>query len=85
MSDDKPAFEIELLNVSPDERVNEIMHRVIPAFADADLRQALAVVVHLFAMTLSRCPRDMREQIVAGSAETILKISDAMASIPDPS
>jgi hypothetical protein len=81
MTDDKP--EIEFLDLSPDARVNEIMQRVVPAFADADFRQALAAVVHMFAMAISRCPREVRQQIVESTADTILKIADAMASIPE--
>jgi hypothetical protein len=73
----------KLLQITPtDKVVNKIMERTIPAFADADLQQALSAVVHLFAMAICRCPPSERENIVRTSVDPILTIAATMAALP---
>ena len=42
MSDREPAFKIDLLDLSPDERVDEIMLQVVPALMCASRWSPLA-------------------------------------------
>jgi hypothetical protein len=75
-SDDRVLLSIPMPHADP--LVADIMERAIPLFAPADLQQALSVVVDLFAMAISRCPKSEREQIVRGSIKPILEIADVM-------
>jgi hypothetical protein len=84
MSDDEDVGELIAAIPIPrlDPLVNKIMYQIIPILKPTDLPQALSVLMHLFGMAISNCPREVREQIVRQLVDPILELADEFASIP---
>ena len=78
MSDEKRTLRL-LPGFDP--TVSRIVKHCVPAFEAATFDQAMSAVVYLFALGISRCPPEIRENVVRDTVTHILKISASMAQV----
>jgi hypothetical protein len=68
-----------------DPTVSRIVTHCLPAFKGANFDQAMSAVVYLFAQGISRCPPEVRENVVRDMVQPLLTISASMAQVePNP-
>jgi hypothetical protein len=64
-----------------DPTVSRIVQHCVPAFKTANFDEAMSAVVYLFALGISRCPPEIRENVVRDTVTPILTISASMAQV----